>query len=159
LAEILRQLAQVRDADNHFRHLLPEGSLYLWQDRLHCVPDVPLSRRPIAWDARTPLAWSGGFLSLQASRETGLRAAPLAGKILQIRPRQGGEALRPAPNRPRRPLKHLLREARIPPWQRERLPLIYLDDEFLACPGVAIAADWQCRRGEMGLLPVFQQGG
>ncbi|MDR2636759.1 MAG: tRNA lysidine(34) synthetase TilS, partial [Zoogloeaceae bacterium] len=40
LAEILRQLAQVRDADNHFRHLLPEGSLYLWQDRLHCVPDV-----------------------------------------------------------------------------------------------------------------------
>ncbi|MDR3323717.1 MAG: tRNA lysidine(34) synthetase TilS, partial [Zoogloeaceae bacterium] len=156
LTEILRQLACVHATDNRLAFPFPEGQLRLWQGRLYCVPDLPAPPEPCAWDGQTPLIWAGGILHLQSCPGEGINALRLTGKILQIRPRQGGETLRPALNRPHRPLKKLLQESRLPPWQRERLPLLYLNNVLLACPGVAIAAEWQCAAHETGLVPVWE---
>lgn len=56
-------------------------------------------------------------------------AAP--GEPLQIRYRQGGEQLVLA-GRGRRDLKRLLQEAGVPPFVRERLPLLYASEQLLA---------------------------
>jgi len=65
--------------------------------------------------------------------------------------RRGGERLRP----PRRPhdhaLKHLLQDAGVPPWQRERLPLLSAADGTLLAAGdrlcSATLASWLDARG------------
>jgi tRNA(Ile)-lysidine synthase len=49
-------------------------------------------------------------------------------------------------------LKNILQEKRVPPWQRERLPLLYREDELVAIIGVAIHADYQACEGEKSLL-------
>ena len=72
-----------------------------------------------------------------------LRHAPVT-----LRLRHGREFLRPHPLAAKRSLKNLLQEQHIPPWQRERLPLLYCGDELVCVAGVAVAAGYQPDAGE-----------
>ncbi|GHT94425.1 tRNA(Ile)-lysidine synthase [Betaproteobacteria bacterium] len=157
LHEALRQLAMLAGKpDSHFALGLPQGELRLWQDRLYCVPHIaPLA--PREWDGKSPCQWADGWLTLEPCTGEGLSSAKLAGKTLTLRPRQGGEHITSQTNRPRRTLKNLLQETHIPPWERERLPLIYAGEELVAVPGVAVAAEWQCEVGEKGMRVGFQK--
>jgi len=60
-----------------------------------------------------------------------------------LRMRHGGEALRPHPAAATRTLKNLLQEHHVPPWQRDRLPLLYSGEELVSVSGVVIAAEYQ----------------
>jgi len=52
-------------------------------------------------------------------------------EMLQVRFRQGGESIQ-LPGKPHHTsLKKLFQQHAIPPWQRDRLPLIYVEDELL----------------------------
>ena len=53
-------------------------------------------------------------------------------EILSVQPRRGGESLRPAPGARTRKLKALLQEAKVPPAQREALPLLYANGRLIA---------------------------
>jgi tRNA(Ile)-lysidine synthase len=75
-----------------------------------------------------------------------LRRAPVT-----LRLRNGGETLRPHPNAAKRSLKNLLQEHGVPPWRRERLPLIYCGDDLVCVVGVAVAAEYQAAMGEAGV--------
>ncbi|MBS0377692.1 MAG: tRNA lysidine(34) synthetase TilS [Proteobacteria bacterium] len=52
--------------------------------------------------------------------------------VLSVRHRAGGERLRVVPGGVRRTLKGLLQEARVPPQERARLPLIYSGTQLVA---------------------------
>lgn len=54
------------------------------------------------------------------------------GEQLTLRWRRGGERCHLPGRKGSRSLKNLLQEAAIPPWWRQRLPLLYLGDELLA---------------------------
>lgn len=78
---------------------------------------------------------------------------------LQVRYRQGGEALRLA-GRGRRDLKRLLNEAGVPAFLRNRLPLLYREGELLAVanvPQLSVAESetwqfvWQVPTNDQGL--------
>ncbi|HET8902862.1 MAG TPA: tRNA lysidine(34) synthetase TilS [Saccharospirillum sp.] len=64
--------------------------------------------------------------------------------------RQGGESLWPAGRSARRDLKRLLQEYRLPPWQRDRVPLIFSGDQLIAVANLAVDAAWQADPGEPG---------
>jgi tRNA(Ile)-lysidine synthase len=53
-------------------------------------------------------------------------------EILSVRPRRGGESLRPSPGARTRKLKSLLQEAKVPPAHREQLPLLYAHGKLIA---------------------------
>jgi tRNA(Ile)-lysidine synthase len=74
-----------------------------------------------------------------------------------LRARAGGERLQLDARRPRRTLKNLFQEAGIPPWRRERLPLLYCDDELVWVPGLGVAAAWQAARGARGVVPEWRE--
>ena len=100
---------------------------------------------------------AGGELRLRPARGRGIDAARLERARLTLRARAGGERLQLDPRRPRRTLKNLFQEAGIPPWRRERLPLLYCDDELVWVPGLGIAAGWQAPRGARGVVPEWQE--
>jgi tRNA(Ile)-lysidine synthase len=58
---------------------------------------------------------------------------PLA---LRVRWRRGGECLRPAGSAHTRELRLLFQELGVPPWQRERVPLLFDGRELLAAVGI-----------------------
>ncbi|MEQ1667159.1 MAG: tRNA lysidine(34) synthetase TilS, partial [Sulfuriferula sp.] len=67
---------------------------------------------------------------------------------INIRLRTGGEILRPDCKRPQRRLKDLFQLSRIPPWQRDYLPLIYSGDTLIHVPGIGTACQWQAQQGD-----------
>ena len=65
------------------------------------------------------------------------------GSVLQdeliIRFRQGGERFHPSTRVGSHPLKKLLQEWGVPPWERNKIPLLYFKNELVCIPGYAVA--------------------
>ncbi len=69
---------------------------------------------------------------------------------LSVRFRQGGEMFHPAKREHSQRLKKLLQEANIPPWERDLIPLIYLDEELIAITGLWVSKKYAVSDNELG---------
>jgi tRNA(Ile)-lysidine synthase len=98
---------------------------------------------PIRWKGETklPIPALGGELRFR--RGPGIDARQLDKKAFEVRLRSGGERLQADPKRPRRTLKNLFQEAGVPPWERERMPLLYCGDELVWAPGLGVDVRYQ----------------
>lgn len=107
----------------------------------------------LAWRGEAWLDWPALNRRLSFNRSEGLGAslAKLQCAPVTLRMRCGGESLRPHQNAAMRTLKNLLQEHRVPPWQRDRLPLLYCGDDLVCIPGVATAAEYRAAAGEEGI--------
>lgn len=71
---------------------------------------------------------------------------------LQIRSRKGGERFLPDLGRPRRSLKAIMQSIEMPPWQREQLPLIFVDDVLAIIPNFGVDANLIASDNEEGIV-------
>jgi tRNA(Ile)-lysidine synthase len=71
---------------------------------------------------------------------------------LRIKNREGGERFKPELGRPYRSLKQVLQTHAMPPWQREQLPLIFMDETLVIIPSVGVDAGLQVADEELGLM-------
>ena len=124
---------------------------------------VPISRAVARgfmrrWKGETQLHVPelGGTLVLKKCRGGGISLAKLSAQPVSVRVRQGGERFRPHPHRPRHSLKNLLQEARVPPWLRDRLPLLFAGDTLVYVPGIGVDCDFQALGRERGVQPHWQ---
>ncbi len=110
-------------------------------------------------ESRLRLPELGGTLMLKKCRGSGLSLARLASAPVTVRLRQGGERLQLHPQRPRRSLKNLLQESRIPPWERARLPLLCCGDELVWAAGIGVGCRFKAGPGEASVQPVWLPSG
>ncbi|MCU7906487.1 MAG: tRNA lysidine(34) synthetase TilS [Candidatus Thiodiazotropha sp. (ex Epidulcina cf. delphinae)] len=108
---------------------------------------------PLHWSDKRLLELPDGLGRLIAKPgEGGIRAVRWWEGMVEVRFRRGGERCHPAGRAHHRPLKKLLQEWGIPPWERDRLPLIYLDGELVAIPGRIICRPFMAIPGEEAIL-------
>lgn len=107
----------------------------------------------LPWRGEGVLGWPALNVRLHFGNTlgAGISLAKLQCAPVTLRLRHGGETLRPHPNAATRTLKNLLQEHHVPPWRRDRLPLLYCGDELVCVPGVAIAAEYQALASETGM--------
>ncbi|HSQ04292.1 MAG TPA: tRNA lysidine(34) synthetase TilS, partial [Burkholderiales bacterium] len=67
-----------------------------------------------------------------------------------------GERLQPDARRPRRSVKNLLQESRLPPWERRRLPFLYCGDDLVWVPGLGVDSRYQASGDEPGWEPQWR---
>ncbi|MGH8178039.1 MAG: tRNA lysidine(34) synthetase TilS [Steroidobacter sp.] len=117
------------------------GLLYLDQR----LPEFE-SSAALVWDTGSPIELPAnlGRLLLQPDPSGALSAAKLSSTLF-VRFRAGGEMLRPAGDAHRRSLKKLLQSSGVPPWRRDRLPLIYSDDRLVAVGDLWISDEFAAR--------------
>ncbi|RDE22337.1 tRNA lysidine(34) synthetase TilS [Motiliproteus coralliicola] len=96
----------------------------------------------------TELLLPFGQLKLEPVVGLGLRIPDQA--HVTIRPRQGGERIRLAGRDGSRSLKKLLQQAAVPPWLREKMPLVYVDEELAAVADLWISADFEAGASQPG---------
>ncbi|MBK4735841.1 tRNA lysidine(34) synthetase TilS [Noviherbaspirillum pedocola] len=87
----------------------------------------------LRWQGEDEIAvpqW-GGSLQFLRDEGCGIPIELLHEHGLLLRPRRGGERLKPARSRPSRSLKLLYQEAGIPPWRRLWSPLVYLNESLV----------------------------
>lgn len=134
-------LAARRDArpDLHWRG----ASLRRFHGRLYLLGEEVVADRVVS-----ELPWPNFPSALTLPDGSELRAYPDSeGPLylsslarLVVRFRQGGERCTPHWRDHSHPLKKLLQEVKLEPWLRDRVPLLYCDDEM-----VAVADLWACK--------------
>jgi len=153
LEELRRQLAAAR-ADGAVRIAVDGAQVRRHRDGVWIVPEraAPPAGFRARWDGRRiwHLPELDGTLTFKRSTGSGVAARVLDGSLAEVRLRAGGERFQPDRRRPRRTLKALLRESGLPPWERERLPLLYSDGKLVAVPGIGVAAAAAAAAGERG---------
>jgi tRNA(Ile)-lysidine synthase len=153
LVEMLRQLGAGRGAIAH------DGkTLRIYKERIFVESSGKEHRRfePRLWQGETKLALAGGELHFRRVRGEGIDPRLVKRGGFEVRLRSGGERLQPDPARPRRTLKNLFQEAGIPPWERERLPMLYCGEELVWVPGIGVDAKYASRGRRAGLLPEWR---
>jgi len=101
----------------------------------------------LTWQPPASLRLPHGRLTTTPVRGGGLYPVEAG---YEVRFRQGGERLRPVGRSGTRPLKDLLQEAAVPPWERGRLPLLYVGSELVAIADLYVAEGWQAGPNESG---------
>jgi len=151
LVEMLRQLGAGKGAIEH------DGKvLRLYRDKTYLLKKSNgKTFRPVAWrgESRIDIPALGGELLFKRVSGCGIDSALLKGKTFQVRLRSGGERLKPDARRPSRTLKNLFQEAGVPPWERERMPLIFCGDDLVWAPGLGVDAKYLSAGRARGIVP------
>ena len=148
LAAMLAQLVHAApDAQVRLAHAGVEIGIHRGRIVIH---SPPVGRYAVRWDGESSLLLPHGTLEFGFIPGAGLAAAAAEAAPVVVRPRDGGERIRLAANRPRQPLKRLLQEAGVPVWQRDAWPLVWCGDTLAAVPGIGVAADFQAAAGARG---------
>lgn len=116
--------------------------------------DLPMPRaESTPWVAPwTALDTGHGELVARDSVGQGASRRALGTALLTVRYRRGGERLRLHDGGPRRELKALFQQWRIPPWQRARWPLLYVGEQLAVVAGLAVAAEFAARGDDAGVV-------
>lgn len=156
-AQLEDMLHQLCDARQDAAVCVEYGTwqVHRYRDRAYVSAILGEFERELAlpWNGESELDWPalGVRLHFAEVSGAGIGAEKLRRAPVTLRLRSGGETLRPHPNAAKRSLKNLLQEHGVPPWQRERLPLVYCGDELVCVVGVAVAAEYQAAMGEAGV--------
>ena len=157
--ELLRQLRESRP-DARMGLVVPGWTFLRYRERLYLrrVSETVDRNLCEVWDGANalPMLSLGGALKFKPEEGRGLSVAKLRAGGVTARPRQGGERLRLDAGRPRRTLKNLFQERGIPPWRRDRLPLIYCGGELACVPGIGEAYEFRATPGEAGLIVTWE---
>jgi len=110
-----------------------------------------------AFDPRQQIEWHGeqSLVLTELNKELYFEnsvSGAFAGHSLKVCFRQGGEKIKPAGRAHTMELKKLMQQAAIPPWERTRLPLLYLDDKLVAVADYWVADGFENQVNQPGLL-------
>lgn len=122
------------------------AELRRYRDLLWALPERPAPAQDwrLGWNGLAPAALPPGFGSLR------LGPSPSEPLQLSIAPRRGGERIR-LHGQQHSDLRKRLQEIGLPPWQRERLPLLFgVDGELLAAGDLLIAQTLRERLAVLG---------
>ncbi|MCG8106779.1 MAG: tRNA lysidine(34) synthetase TilS [Candidatus Thiodiazotropha endolucinida] len=118
----------------------------------------PLPER-IVWQNKQKLELPAGLGTLVATNgSSGLNRERWQQGEVEVRFRQGGERCVPAGRGHHKTLKKLFQERGVPPWVRDQIPLIYIDGELAAIPGMLICNGFSVADGEQGVLVKISSG-
>ncbi|MGZ8196697.1 MAG: tRNA lysidine(34) synthetase TilS [Methylosarcina sp.] len=133
---VLRLLNQVAAAkDSGHPALFSQGHwIRRYRDKLYCLAhSEPETQRNIVWPSTQAGIPIGKYRSLHWKvSSAGISLEKWLQSEIVIKFRTGGEKIGLPGRAGRHSLKNLYQEAGIPPWERERIPLVYLNEQLAA---------------------------
>jgi tRNA(Ile)-lysidine synthase len=153
LEEALRQVFHAH-ADHNPAIVWGKKALRRYRQRLFVTDAEP----PRLSEAQDWAAAAGSALELGPQLGTlswipqagGLAVAGLP-RVVRVRRRAGGEALKPAPLAKTQTVQHLCQAWGVLPWMRDALPLVFAGDTLIAVGDLWMDADWCAAADTPGL--------
>jgi len=107
----------------------------------------------ISWDIQKKINLGKNLGSIHAQFLTGdgisLNRCPSS---LAIKYRKGGEEIKPSGHKITKSLKNLFQENNVLPWVRDKIPLIYVDQELISVGDLWFNQDYKASSNEDGFL-------
>jgi tRNA(Ile)-lysidine synthase len=134
LEEALRQV--LRADEDHVPAIVWSGhAMRRYRQRLFLTAAVaPRVPERLAWSMRpaVPLILGENLGSISMAPQLGGLDPRRLPDVLQVRRREGGETLRPAPLAKTQTVQHLCQSLGVLPWMRDSLPFVFAGNELVA---------------------------
>lgn len=157
LDALLSQAAEAAE-DKAPKVAWPGAEARCWQGRIYAfAPPGDPPPLPARWHGE-PLTLGPGLGELRAVPAAGGLRKDIIAEGVELRWRDGGERIRPAGQPHHRALKNLLREADVPPWIRNRIPLLWFNNELVAVAHLWVADEVAAPPSETGTQIEWQNG-
>lgn len=98
----------------------------------------------------------GRVLKWRLTSGQGLKQHVVKSRLL-LKFREGGERIRLQGHAQHKSLKQLFQEWDVPPWQRQQIPLLFVEHELIAVVGFGYAEHYAADIGEKGWLPYLEE--
>lgn len=154
LAELTRQLASL-EPDGRFVFAVGEREFRALDGEIILQKSASALPAVLAWCGESELSWGNDRLLMEHRQGEGINAELLRDRAVTFRLRQGGEVMVPRADGKPRALKKLLQAHKLDQRTRQCLPLMFVDETLVWCPGVGLAAGWGAAPGQQGLRPVW----
>ena len=130
---------QIRRFNNFLRHL-------------PLTETETLSNKKVwKWNSDDPLELPTGTLSMQVALGKGI-STQLTEPGISIKGRIGGERCKPEGRSKSQKLKKLFQEYGVPPWVRDRIPLVYVGDQLAAVSDLWVCEEFVAKKDERGIV-------
>ncbi|MDH5435783.1 MAG: tRNA lysidine(34) synthetase TilS [Gammaproteobacteria bacterium] len=133
----------------------PGAEIRRYRDHLYVISPSPVLalETALGWDMKSPLQLPGGTGILHAIETTGrgLKQSLCLSRLVNVQFRQGGERLKLAGRDHTHDLKKLFQEKGVPPWERDRIPFVYLGEDLAEVVGYWVGEGFSALDGEKGL--------
>ena len=158
-----RILDEVVPADKDATPLVhwPGAEIRRYRDQLHAMRPLPevVADWQQHWDLQASLPLpTGDWLVAQQGKGIGLRTSALVQGV-RVRFRHGGERCQLPGRTHHHELKKLFQEWAIPPWQRDRVPLVYIGNQLAQVAEYCICEPFAAKPDEIGLQIVIKPSG
>jgi tRNA(Ile)-lysidine synthase len=136
---------------------LPRASVRVYRDMAYWVRQSSHAM-PVAWLGAAETAFADDVISftLSIDESTALDHAsthmrvPRAGEKWTLRTRNEGDTIKLSPNSGHVTFKNVMQNAGVPPWIRERWPVLVCNGTVAALPGLCVNSDFAAQTNEQG---------
>jgi tRNA(Ile)-lysidine synthase len=153
LDRILTEMGGAAPERNPLIHW-PGVEVRRYRNQLYIMP--PMKRIDphlwLPWDGRLALELPAGLGRLRtASGKGGLSPRYWEQGRIQVRLRHRGERIQLPGRNHSHSLKNFFQQRAVPPWQRGRIPFVYIDDQLAAVADLALCRPFVVREWELGM--------
>ncbi|MCB1857108.1 MAG: tRNA lysidine(34) synthetase TilS [Gammaproteobacteria bacterium] len=148
--------------DRHPLIRWPGAEVRRYRRRLFIRPPLPAfdNRTVLPWNGELPLQLPASLGQLHAVSDTkGIMPSFWQSAAIDVRFRHKGESLRVAGRNNSRSFKKLFQEHGVPPWLRDRIPLVYLDGKLAAIADLCTLEPFAAVHGTPGVVIRWQGHG
>ena len=150
LGQIISQVKKI-DLESRINIKVDEMTIRSYNNSLFLMNNSENSFDPVLWNDQNRVILSnnrevlvekinGKGLSLDESK-----------KILIDKPHNMSLKIKIKANQPARSLKYIFQENKIPPWEREIYPCVYVEDKLIAVIGLADSVEYAANKNETGV--------
>ena len=154
LDELLRQvLTAKKDAELKIE-LSKDVEIRRYKDEIYIVRKNQNRSKnyEIIWKGESEIILpNGSKLKFNKVKSRGISLEKIKDKTLTISNRKGGEFFKSDLKRPTKKIKQLLQESDLPPWEREKLPLLFLGKDLVCVPTFGVHHAYEEKKSKMGL--------
>ena len=154
LDEILKQVLTAKKDAKLKIELSKEFEIRRYKDELYIVQSNQNKEKnyEIVWKGESEILLpDGSKLVFKRVKSRGVILDKIKDQKLIISNRKGGEFFKPDPKRPTKKIKQLLQESDLPPWEREKLPLVFIGKNLVCVPSLGIHYEYQTQKSKEGL--------
>ncbi len=151
MAMVNRALEASGDASPCVRWANTEVRRY--RDLLYLLPQLGPHdpQQVLLWDLSDALSLPGQGQLVARILNEGARLALSTDTRVEVRFRHGGEVCQPAGRGHHHEVRKLMQEWGVPPWERDRVPFIYVRGQLAAIVGFCVCAPFAAVPGQMGV--------
>jgi tRNA(Ile)-lysidine synthase len=150
LGQIISQVKKI-NLESKINIKVDEMSIRSYNNSLFLINNLENSFKSVLWKDQNRVILSNNIEVLVDKKVGKGLSLDESKKILIDKPHNMSHKIKIKANQPTRSLKYIFQENKIPPWERENYPCVFVEDKLVAVIGLADAVEYAANKKEMGV--------